>query len=125
MTINEKIFKILDEIHMSQAEFARRTGIPVTTVSDWKHTNHVPAADKIMPICKVLGITPEELLMDEEVPPVKVQDYVLQHGDVQLLTEYHDFTYAQQKRLRSYMKRIMKGTDEKKKGKTRENGKDK
>lgn len=62
MTISEKIFKILDENRMTQKEFSNRTGIPQSTISDWRKKNTNPASDKILIICEVLGITPYELL---------------------------------------------------------------
>ena len=112
MTIGEKIFKILDEMHMPQAEFSRRTGIPTTTISDWKHKGQVPGADKIMNICAVLKVSPEELLSDEEQTIQKVEDFEIRYGDLHLLEDYHSFNENQQKRLLSYMKRIKKGTDD-------------
>ena len=33
-----------------------------STISDWKTKKTNPSADKIMDICKVLGVTPEQLL---------------------------------------------------------------
>ena len=36
MTIRDRIFAKLAELNMTQKEFAKRTGIPETTVSDWK-----------------------------------------------------------------------------------------
>ena len=36
MTIRDRIFDKLAELNMTQKEFAKRTGIPETTVSDWK-----------------------------------------------------------------------------------------
>ena len=62
MTISERIFKILDEEKMSQKEFSERTGIPQSTVSDWRKKNTNPASDKILIICEVLKVTPYELL---------------------------------------------------------------
>lgn len=36
MKIYEKIFDRLDELHMSQMELSRRTGIATSTISDWR-----------------------------------------------------------------------------------------
>ena len=47
---------------MTQKDFAIKTGISQSTISDWKTKRTNPAADKIMVICDVLGVTPEELL---------------------------------------------------------------
>lgn len=62
MTISEKIFEILDARGISQKDFSIATGIPQSTISDWRKKNTNPASDKILVICDVLDITPYELL---------------------------------------------------------------
>ena len=62
MTIGQKIFYLLEEQHMTQKEFSRRTGISTTTISDWRKKNTNPGSDKIMAICAALDVTPEYLL---------------------------------------------------------------
>ena len=62
MTISEKIFEILDTRDISQKEFSLATGIPQSTISDWRKKNTNPASDKILAICDALDITPYELL---------------------------------------------------------------
>lgn len=47
---------------MTQVEFAKQVGIATSTISEWKKKKTNPAADKIMNICNVLQITPEQLL---------------------------------------------------------------
>ena len=62
MTVSQRIFRILDERHMTQKEFSERTGIPQSTISDWRKKNTNPASDKILIICETLHVTPYELL---------------------------------------------------------------
>lgn len=62
MIISEKIFELMKDRGMTQKEFALATGIAQSTISDWKTKGTNPAADKIMVICDVLGVTPVELL---------------------------------------------------------------
>ncbi len=62
MIISERIFQILKAKGISQKDFAMATGIPQSTISDWKGKHVNPAADKIMVICDVLEISPAELL---------------------------------------------------------------
>lgn len=54
MAIYEKIFNRLDELHMSQIELSRRTGIATSTISDWRKKKINPQADKLISICKAL-----------------------------------------------------------------------
>ena len=51
MNIYEKIFARLEELHMSQIELSRRTGIATSTISDWRKKKINPQADKLMSIC--------------------------------------------------------------------------
>jgi transcriptional regulator with XRE-family HTH domain len=62
MTISDRIFEKLKELKMTQKEFAKQTGIPESTVSDWRKKSTNPTSDKILIICKVLSVTPEWLL---------------------------------------------------------------
>lgn len=62
MTISERVFSKLDELSMSQKQFAELTGIPQSTISDWRKKKTNPNSDKILIICKVLNVTPEWLL---------------------------------------------------------------
>lgn len=45
MNIYEKIFNRLTELHMSQIELSRRTGIATSTISDWRKKKINPQAD--------------------------------------------------------------------------------
>lgn len=57
MKIYEKIFARLEELHMSQTELSRRTGIATSTISDWRKKQINPQADKLVSICKALDMT--------------------------------------------------------------------
>ena len=62
MTIRDRIFDKLHEMNITQKEFAKRTGIAESTISDWRKKNTNPTAEKIMIICKVLDVSPQWLL---------------------------------------------------------------
>lgn len=47
-------FDRLAELHMSQIELSRRTGIATSTISDWRKKKINPQADKLVAICKAL-----------------------------------------------------------------------
>ena len=66
MNIYEKIFARLEELHMSQIELSRRTGIATSTISDWRKKKINPQADKLVAICKALDMSLVNLLCDEE-----------------------------------------------------------
>lgn len=66
MKIYEKIFARLAELHMSQTELSRRTGISTSTINDWKKKKINPQADKLVAVCRALDMSLEELLGCEE-----------------------------------------------------------
>ena len=76
MNIYERIFARLEELHMSQIELSRRTGIATSTISDWRKKKINPQADKLVAICKALDMSLVELLCDEEEEKVVQTDYM-------------------------------------------------
>ena len=66
MKLYEKIFARLNELHMSQTELSRRTGIATSTISDWRKKQINPQADKLTAICKALDMSLVNLLCDED-----------------------------------------------------------
>ena len=62
MIISERIFELLEQRGMSQKEFAEKTGIAQSSISDWKRKKTNPVSEKILIICNVLNVTPYELL---------------------------------------------------------------
>ncbi len=62
MTISERISELLDQRGMTQKDFAERTGIAQSSISDWKRKKTNPVSEKILIICEVLQVTPYELL---------------------------------------------------------------
>jgi len=112
MLISERIYKYLDEKGMSQLEFAKKTGISQSTVSDWRRKKTNPSADKIMIICEVLDITPYELLLDtenEKLKEYKHPDFVVinkQSKEYRLIETYQKMSSDAQERMMAYMKAL-------------------
>ncbi len=113
MTISERILKVLKERKMTQAEFAKQIGISPSTICEWKKRKMNPSADKIMDICNVLQITPEQLLTgkgienEEEIAVVSPESQFTP-CDIQLVRDYHGLKKEQQKRLMTYMEALKK-----------------
>ena len=113
MTISERILKVLKDRNMTQAEFAKQVVIATSTISEWKKRKTNPTADKIMDICNVLQITPEQLLTgkgieDEENITVTSRESCFTPYDIQLVQDYHGLKEEQQKRLMAYMEALKK-----------------
>lgn len=113
MTIRDRIFDKLSELNMTQKEFAKRTGIPETTISDWKKKKTNPTSEKILIICKVLDVTPEWLLSGIEVNGTRSnpQEWFAVDASTDagiLLTAFNSFDSKEQARLLGYVEAMMK-----------------
>ena len=113
MTISERILKVLKDRDMTQIEFAKQVGIATSTISEWKKKKTNPAVDKIMNICNVLQITPEQLLTgkgieDEEEIAAASPESRFTPYDIQLIEDFHGLKEEQQKRLVAYMEALKK-----------------
>ncbi|MGN0485484.1 MAG: helix-turn-helix domain-containing protein [Lachnospiraceae bacterium] len=112
MLISERIYQYMKEKGISQLEFAKRTGISQSTVSDWKRKGTNPSADKIMVICEVLDISPYELLLGTENKKFKEynqSDYVMldkRSKEYALIETYQTLNADSKKRLEGYMKAL-------------------
>ena len=107
MTIRDRIFDKLAELNMSQKEFSEKTGIPQTTVSDWRKKRTNPTAEKILVICKVLNVTPEWLLSGVEAHGTRSNPmdwYVIdaKTDAGRLVSAYNSFDASAQARLLGY-----------------------
>ena len=113
MIISERVLKVLKERNMTQVEFAKQVGIASSTISEWKKRKTNPTADKIMDICNVLKITPEQLLSgkgieDEEEIAATSPESRFTPYDIQMIEDYHNLKEEQQKRLMAYMEALKK-----------------
>lgn len=111
MIISERIFMILEKRYMSQSEFAKKVGLAPSTISDWKTKKTNPSADKIMDICRVLEVTPEELLTgkcieEEQAGEDSEREDKMTPLDWQIIKDYHGMKEAQQRRLLKYMETL-------------------
>ncbi len=114
MIISERIFNILKDKNMSQSAFAKKVGLASSTISDWKTKKTNPSADKIMDICAVLNVTPEQLLTGngidkdyvESEPEKGINEPDISEADIRILEDIHGMKEAQRKRLMKYMKTL-------------------
>ena len=123
MAIYEKIFNRLDELHMSQIELSRRTGIATSTISDWRKKKINPQADKLISICKALDISLVELLCDEdEESKTWTNDFVTDNHKI--IEMVNNSSVGIKRRVINYMERILSEQqflENEEKGKTQRN----
>lgn len=115
MIISEKIFELIKAKGMNQKEFALATGISQSTISDWKTKKTNPAADKIMVICDVLNVTPEELLTSGQqfkaYEPDKAVKLSMDSEKYVLIEKIKKMDQAQVHRVMEYVQKLIEKND--------------
>ena len=117
MLIRDRIFSKLEELNMTQKDFSDKTGIPQSTISDWRKKRTNPTAEKSMVICKVLGVTPEWLLSGIEPQGNRGKPrswFAIDAGTEsgRLIEAFNSMDEKTQARLLGYAEALMKKADE-------------
>jgi transcriptional regulator with XRE-family HTH domain len=73
--------KLLHERNLTAYQVYKATGVPQSTLSDWKKGRYRPNAEKLLKIANFLGVTVEYLLTGDE----EKRDFVNNNPE---LTEY-------------------------------------
>lgn len=66
MNIGEKLFELRKSRNLTQDDVAEKLEVTRQTVSKWETNQSTPDFDKIVPLCELYGITPNELLTEEK-----------------------------------------------------------
>ena len=66
MNLGERLLNLRKAKHLSQEEVADKLNVTRQTVSKWETDQSIPDFDKIAPLCKLYGITADELLTGEK-----------------------------------------------------------
>jgi len=66
VSLGERLIELRKGLHLSQEEVADKLNVTRQTISKWETDQSTPDFDKIMPICNLYGISPDELLTGEK-----------------------------------------------------------
>lgn len=62
MNLGQRLLELRKSKHLSQEEVAYKLNVTRQTVSKWETDQSTPDFDKIIPLCELYGISPDELL---------------------------------------------------------------
>lgn len=65
MTTGQKIYECRKKLSMTQEELAERLGVTRQSVSKWESDGAFPETEKILELCKLFGLSADELLFGE------------------------------------------------------------
>lgn len=66
MDLGEKLYELRRTKNLSQENVAEQLNVTRQTISKWETNQSTPDFDKIVPLCELYGITPNELLTGEK-----------------------------------------------------------
>lgn len=69
MNLAEKLFELRKAKNLTQDDVAEKLNVTRQTVSKWETGQSTPDFDKIVPLCELYEISPNELLMGEKEEP--------------------------------------------------------
>lgn len=61
--LGERLFKLRKDKKLSQEEVAEKLNVTRQTISKWETDQSMPDFDKVVPLCELYGITPDELFI--------------------------------------------------------------
>ena len=62
--LGERLFKLRRDKKLSQEEVAEKLNVTRQTISKWETDQSMPDFDKVVPLCELYGITPDELFIE-------------------------------------------------------------
>ena len=109
MTVGERVLALIKERGLTQKEVSIRTGIPQSTISDWRSKKINPGSEKIMVLSEVLGVSPQYLLSGSEGGKYsETQELTVfkEDDDYSVLIQYRRLNQDNRKRLQGYLQAL-------------------
>lgn len=69
MNLGDKLFELRKSKNLTQDDVAEKLNVTRQTISKWETNQSTPEFDKIVPLCELYGISPNELLIGEKEEP--------------------------------------------------------
>ena len=76
MTLGERLLQYRTNLKISQDALAEKVGVTRQTVSKWETDQSTPEFNKILPLCEIFGITPNELIKGEKEEIVEQKEKI-------------------------------------------------
>ncbi len=85
--LGERLFKLRRDKKLSQEEVADKLNVTRQTISKWETNQSMPDFDKVVPLCELYGITPDELFIElKDKETSKNNEFVINVEEEQLKT---------------------------------------
>lgn len=103
MTVNERIFDMMEQKHIKYADLARYLNVKNNVITNWYNRGTEPPIKYIVPICELLGVSIYYLLDIEDCTDKKLIDayYAADQGTQASVRKLLDIPEEQEKSLTS------------------------
>ena len=95
MTLGERLLEYRTTLKISQDTLAEKLGVTRQTISKWETDQSTPEFNKILPLCEVFGITPDELIKGEK--GITEQEEKSVKEEIQQNNYYNEYTMKRNK----------------------------
>ncbi len=93
MDLGEKLYELRRSKNLSQENVAEKLNVTRQTISKWETNQSTPDFDKIVPLCELFGITPNELLTEQVTEQVPKDENNFDEAKKHLFTRDKDNEY--------------------------------
>ena len=84
MSLGQRLLELRKNKNMSQEEAAEKLNVTRQTISKWETDASTPDFDKIMPLCNLYNITPDELLTGNKSKKISKANPLLLYSSILL-----------------------------------------
>lgn len=81
MTIANRLNELIAERRIQKKQIASKIGVPASTMNSWFARGEDFPAQYVIPLCKILHVSPEKLLDGQDVPLADIPDDYVQLND--------------------------------------------
>lgn len=74
MNLGDKLFELRKSKNLTQDDVAEKLNVTRQTISKWETNQSTPEFDKIVPLCELYEISPNELLMGDKQEPEIIEN---------------------------------------------------
>ena len=109
MSLGESIKSARKAKGLTQRELAKTLGVSFNSISDWENGKHMPDVDTLQALCKVLNISPNEVLNTEfpEETIGKIAGTVISDAEmIRFLNEYYQLDADEKNAIKLIVSRL-------------------
>lgn len=106
MTVNERIFNLMEQENIKNADLAKHLNVKNNVITNWKTRGTEPPIKYLVPICELLNITIYELLEIENKNDIQAAYDVADPGTQAAVRKLLDINEYEEQDIKSLTSKI-------------------